>query len=185
MDRNFSSASCNGLTLVELMIALAILCVTVLAVSPSVEQLVHSARVRAEAARLVGAINLARSEAILRNQPVSLCPSAVAVTSDTRCASHYGRGWMVFSNPDRDTVFDADEEELIRIFAGIPQGYRLTNRAGTRDADEVITYLPDGSARRNVTFKFCPPESGLEAWSVVLNRVGRARLSRGEDRCPV
>jgi prepilin-type N-terminal cleavage/methylation domain-containing protein len=183
VDRNFSSASCSGLTLVELMIALVILCVTVVAVSPSVGQVVHSARVRAEAARLVSAINLARSESILRNQPVSLCPSAVAVTGDTLCASSYGRGWMVFSNPNRDTAFDAEEDELIRIFPGIPQGYRLTNRTGTRDADEVITYLPDGSARRNVTFKFCPPERGLEPWSVVLNRVGRARLSRGDGRC--
>ncbi len=139
MDRNFSTALCRGLTLVELMVALVILCVTALAVSPSMWQVVHGARVRAEAARLVSAINLARSEAILRNQPVSLCPSAVAVTGANLCTSPYDRGWMVFSNPDRDAAFDADEEELIRIFPGIPEGYRLTNRAGTRDADEVIT----------------------------------------------
>ena len=50
---------------------------------------------RAEAHRLLGAINLARSEAVLRNRPVSLCPSEISRTGVAQCSGNYAGGWLV------------------------------------------------------------------------------------------
>lgn len=185
MDRMSCNTRSRGLTLIELMISLVILSITVMAVAPTMAQLIHGNRLRTEAGRLLTAINLARSEAVIRNIPVSLCPSNMSSSGVASCSGRYADGWIVFTNPDRDTVVDAGSDEVIRAFAAVPPGYTLTNRAGTRAAAQLITYLPDGSARQNRTLLVCPPHGRrLEPWSVVLNIVGRARASRGEGRCP-
>lgn len=185
MDRMSSKFKAGGLTLIELMITLAILAVTVTAAAPAMQQLVHGSALRTQASRLLDAINLARSEAVLRNIPVTLCPSTMAVSGQPTCAGRFADGWIVFTNRNRDGVVDAESDEVIRAFEALPTGYSLTNLAGTRAASDPITYLPDGSSRRNLSLLVCSPGSyRLEPWTVVLNNVGRARAARGEGQCP-
>jgi prepilin-type N-terminal cleavage/methylation domain-containing protein len=174
----------RGLTLIELMMVVAIVGVTTLLVVPSMRQLIQATRVQAEVSRLVTAINLVRSEALRRNSPVSMCPSAMASMGEPICGGSYARGWIIFSNRDRDRVLDADDE-LIRVFEALPGNYTLTNRLGTRDARETITYLPDGSSRRNRTLLVCAPPGRVRAsTSVVMNIVGRPRVARDWGTCP-
>ena len=80
MDRMSCQFAYRGLTLVELMITLVILSVTVTMATPAMRQLLDGSRLRTETSRLLDAINLARSEAVFRNIPVSLCPSAMAAS---------------------------------------------------------------------------------------------------------
>lgn len=181
MDRMSCNRRSRGLTLIELMITLVILVITVSVVSPAMQQLIHGNRLRVETDRLLLAINLARSEAINRNSPVSLCPSAMADSGEPVCSGAYTDGWIVFTNPDGDPVVDAPAEEVIRAFEPVPRGYSVTNAAGTRAAGELITYRPDGSSRRSLTLLLCPPPGAqLAPWGVVLNNVGRPRRLRGD-----
>ena len=185
MDRMSRKFTHRGLTLIELMITLVILSVTVTLATPAMRQLLDGSRLRTETSRLLDAINLARSEAVFRNTPVSLCPSAMATSGMPDCAGDLAGGWIVFTNRNRDAVVDAGSDEVLAAFKSIPPGYSLTNLAGTRAADELITYLPDGSSRRNLSLLICPPDSSLtRPWTVVLNSVGRARAARGEGQCP-
>ena len=176
----------RGLSLIELLIALAVLSITLMLSAPPMQRLVHQNQLRGEASRLVSAINLARSEAILRNSPVSLCPSPRGFDGSSHCSGEYAQGWVVFVNVDRDGQVDDGVDHIIRSFAPAPEGYTLTNRAGTRPVTGAITYLPDGSSRRNRTLLLCAPLAReLESWSIVLNMVGRARVERGVGTCPV
>ncbi len=185
MDRMSRKFSCRGLTLIELMITLVILGVTVTMATPAMQRLIQGSRLRTETTRLLDAINLARSEAVLRNVPVSLCPSPMADSGIPACAGDFSDGWIVFTNRNRDGIINTESDQVIRAFAAIPSGYSLTNLAGTRPIDELITYLPDGSSRRNLSLLLCPPDrAGLEPWRVVLNAVGRARAAKMEERCP-
>lgn len=189
MDRTsgwlFDKASARGFTLVELMITVLLLAITLMVATPPLQQLVHGNRLRTEASRLLRALNLARSEAVLRNQPVSICPSSMAVDGSARCSGEFAQGWLVFANPDRDRVVDASRDSVIRAFAAISPNYTLTNRAGTHGVTELITYLPDGSSRRSRTLLLCaPPGHAVPSWSIVLNNVGRPRVARGEGACP-
>lgn len=185
----FTSAgqvSIRGLTLIELMITLVVLAITALVVTPSMQTLLHGNRLHAEAGRLVTAMNLARSEAVIRNIPVSVCPSHMASSSILACGGQYADGWIVFTNTNRDAVVDIGDDEVIQAFAAIPGGYSLTNRAGTRIATGLVTFLPDGSTRQNRTLLVCPPPgNAAEPWAVVLNMVGRARVGKGEGQCPL
>jgi type IV fimbrial biogenesis protein FimT len=175
----------RGFTLLELMITLSIVAVTLTLAAPSMRQLIHATQVRTEVSRLRAAINLARSEAVIRNSSVSVCPSTMAVTGLPICSGAYADGWIIFSNRDRDKVVDAGSDEVIRVFEALPRGYTMTNRAGTRIANEIITFLSDGSSRRNRTLLVCSPFGDrIEPWSVVMNIVGRVRMTRDWGTCP-
>jgi len=175
-----------GFTLVELLLALAVLAVVASLAAPSMRASLQGSQLRAESSRFLAAINLARSEAVMRSQPVSICPSAMASTGVATCTGTYEDGWLVFANRNRDKVVDAGEDVVIGVFEGLPEGYRLTNRTGTTTAFELINYLADGASHSNRTLLFCPPvPAGTQSISIVLNIVGRARLLKGRDRCPV
>jgi type IV fimbrial biogenesis protein FimT len=185
VDRMSLLDPAKGLTLVELMIVLVVLAATLSIGAPSMQNMLHKNRVRSESSRLLTAINLARSEAVMRNLPVSLCPSAMALTGEPVCSGVYSGGWIVFSNADKDRVVDAGTDEVLKVFEGLPRGYTLTNRAGTRAALELINYLPDGSSHRNRTLLLCSPAGGsMHALSIVINIVGRPRLARDWGECP-
>lgn len=186
MDRISSNFNYRGLTLIELMVTLVILGVTVSLVAPGMQQLIHAGRLRTQTSRLLDALNMARNEAVYRNVAVSLCPSTMAASGVAACSGHYGDGWIVFTNRNKDAVLDAGTDQLIAAFESIPEGYKLTNRDGTHRVDALITYLPDGSSRRNLTLRVCAPDGyGGEPWLVILNNVGRARAEEGEGPCAV
>jgi type IV fimbrial biogenesis protein FimT len=185
VDRNSSRYPIGGFTLIELLIVLVVLATILSIGTPMMQRQLHSNRLHAETSRFLGAINLARSEAVMRNLPVSICPSPMAQTGNPECAGTYADGWIVFSNRDRDKVVDAGADEVLQAFEGLPHGFQLTNRSGTRAAFELINYLPDGSSHNTRTLMFCPPrQSVVQSLSIVLNIVGRARLVAGWGQCP-
>jgi type IV fimbrial biogenesis protein FimT len=174
-----------GFTLIELMIVLVVLATTLSMSAPLFQDMLHSNRLHAEAARFLDAINRARSEAVMRNQPVSICPSAMAATGKAQCSGTYASGWIVFANLDKDKVVDAGTDEVLQVFESLPAGYRLTNRSGSRAAFELINYLPDGSSHSNRTLLLCPPQHTTgQSRSIIINIVGRARLIGGWGECP-
>ena len=184
MDRTSSRARTAGLTLVELMITILVLALLLVQSTPSLQSLVHGNRMRTEAHRLLGAINLARSEAVLRNTAVSLCPLVLSASGSAQCGGNYAGGWFVFANRDRDRVVDKGVDEVLQVFPALPAGYRLSNRDGTRQLTDTISYLPDGSSRVNRTLLICPPPGiDLEPLGIVVNSVGRPRLARGWGQC--
>ena len=184
MDRTSIWYPARGFTLVELMVVLVVLAATLTASLPAMQRVLLNNQMRMQAGRVLVAINLARSEAVMRNTPVSICPSPMAFTGEAVCSGVYSEGWIVFSNPDRDRVVDAGADAVLRVFAGLPQGFTLTNRAGTRAAFELINYLPDGSSHSNRTLQLCSPSDAVEqSLSIVINIVGRPRIARDWGEC--
>lgn len=74
----------SGFTLVELMVAVSILAVLTTLALPDLRQFVVSNRLSSDVNSFVGLINYARSEAIVRNQDVVICPRS---NSGITCAS--------------------------------------------------------------------------------------------------
>ena len=185
MDRtSLSGRLARGLTLIELMIVLLIVAITLGLGVPAMRQLIYGMQVSSEISRLMGSVNLVRSEALRRNQAVTLCPSSMATTGEAVCGGTLADGWIIFANRDRDKVVD-EGDVLIRVFEALPAGFTVTNRKGTIPASERITYLSDGSSRRNRTLLVCAPDaSNTTSKSLIMNIVGRPRLSRDWGSCP-
>lgn len=175
----------HGFTLVELLAVMAVLAITLSVATPSMRYLLHKSELRAQLSRLLTSINLVRSEAVTRNVPVSMCPSLSPGAALPVCSGSYQDGWIVYSNPNRDSVVDPATDEIVAVFEGMPDGYSLTNRAASKAAKERITYFSDGSSRRPRTLMICPPAgSAIRSRSVVMNRMGRPRQAVGWGRCP-
>lgn len=173
----------RGFSLAELMVVVALLGIIAGIAVPGFQGVQQRLQIRAEASRLLVALNLARSEAVRQGAPVSLCPSAYAANGQLACAGDYSGGWIVFSNRANNRVVDQDD--LLQAYQPMHRNLLLTNRAGTTLANELITFMPDGTAGRNRTLMICSrlrPE--LASWSLVMNVVGRSRLVQGWGHCP-
>jgi len=176
--------SARGWTLVELMLALVILVTTLVLGTPLMQSFVQGNRLWGASSRFLLALSLARSEAILRNRTVSICPSSFYRTRLARCSGTYADGWIVFTNASRDRVIDDATDTVLRGFEGLPRGYAVANRLGTRAVSTLINFNTDGTANVNRTLRFCPPQSASRASiSIVLNMVGRARLYQDVAGC--
>lgn len=92
---------CRGVTLVELAVALAVLALLLVAGLPSMTTWLQNTRIRNEAESLQNGLQLARMEAVRRNQPVSFWLVALSDvrTMDNSCAlSASGASWVVSVN---------------------------------------------------------------------------------------
>src|SRR5215207_5704677 len=87
----------RGLTLVELMIAMTVIGILLAFAVPSFRDAALNSSLRAISSNLYASIQLARSEAIKRNVPVTLCR---ANTTGTACDvdSDRAAGWIVVAS---------------------------------------------------------------------------------------
>jgi len=92
-----------GFTLIELMVTIAVLAIITAIAVPSMRALILANRLTAASTELVTALQLARSEAIRRNAPVTVCSTA----NGTACsgAAAWDR-WIILGH---DNTSGADE----------------------------------------------------------------------------
>lgn len=162
----------HGLTLVELVVALAVAAVLVTFALPGLAGLLAEQRVITTTNRFVAALNLARAEAVRRGTRVTLCASADGLGCGS--ANGYGDGWILIEGPAPGAVL-TDPAPVLRVFA--PAGGVLVEGNGEMGA--YVSYVATGETRRlggglgmgSVTI--C---DGNRARRVVINRTGRARV---------
>ena len=87
-----------GFTLVELMVALAILIILTTIAVPGMTDLIRDARLSTQSDLLASTLNAARLEAIKRRQNVTVCPATDANTSNACSgnAADWSTGFLVF-----------------------------------------------------------------------------------------
>ena len=174
----------SGVTLIELLIVGTLLALSLTIALPGLQGFLQAAQARAEADRLLSSLQLARSQAISHNLRTGVCPVAPGPDPFAVCGKRYERGWFVYLDRDGDGTFDAADDTPLRRFEAMPGGFGLYNRAGSRRIDERVSFWPDGSSRRSMTLQVCPPAGArVSPWSLVLNHVGRPRLTRDWGSC--
>lgn len=153
----------NGVTLIELMVALAVLAILVSAAVPSFVNLVKDTRMRSTVNALVTAMRVARSEAIKRGGTVSFC----ATDDFLNCAAGATRAYIVFS--DSGTAFQVDGgDEVIYLYE------RQSNEPDIySDPTDVVQFRATGRASDAPTFEFCDSRGTANARTVKLARTGR------------
>lgn len=133
----------NGFTLLELMMAIAVIGVVLAVAVPGFNTFRQNARMTSAANDLLGDLNAARSEAIKRQRPVAFCGSNNPEAAEPACGPAV-TGWLVWVDVNNDADIDAGEE-IIRTHDPLPAALRVANNF------EVITYGADGFARLQPT----------------------------------
>lgn len=186
-------ARANGFTLVELMVSVTVLGVLLGMAVPAFANLMAANRLTTQTSELLASLNLARSEAVRRAQPVTLRAASL---------DNYALGWTVFPDADADgaaasTPTDTDGEPVraTAAFKGSPTAKRVT-RSGTAPAFTytVSTDAARGSviftARGAITattpafFRLCDPTNPTINGRVVqVNVVGKVSVDSVSATC--
>ncbi len=164
------SAPVRGLTLIELLVALAVLAVLLAAGVPAFSALAAGNRAAAAVNAVATDLAYARGEAVRRNRNVVLCPSADGAACDAS-GWRWDGGWIVFADLDRDRE-RGPGEPLLRRGQGAGR-VRVATSPGRRR----IVFRPFGtSGGSNASFTFCP-EGPAAPRVLCLSNTGRVRLS--------
>jgi type IV fimbrial biogenesis protein FimT len=160
----------GGTTLVELLTTLAIVAVITTLAAPSLRALQLDGRRTAMVNGFLHTLFVARGEAIMRAQIVSVCRSADGQNCDYRGAD-WSSGWIVFVNGDRDDPPERDAaEELIVSAAGWPGGSITSNR-------RAYSFRPATQGVVNGTIVFCDPRGAAHARAIIISHTGRPRVA--------
>jgi len=181
----------SGLTLIELLVTLTVLGIMVVIGVPQYQRMTATNRSAGSINSLASDLKLARTEAAKRSQVVTLCPS---IDGGLTCSNtpNWENGWIVFSDVNRDGVFDNPPDVRVSLNTGLPVGLTLT---ATRFPDPaVIQYAPSGRLRTVVpdpspdgTFLLC--QTGVadvnvrntQARGINVTNTGRVSASLDAD----
>jgi len=172
----------EGLTLLELVIALAIATTLLLLATPAYHSWIADMELRDRIEALVGAMSFARSEAIKQNSRVDLCPSDDGLHCST--GGRWEAGWIMFADDNDNGERDADET-ILRVEA---KSYPGITVRGNRPVRDYVSYMSSGQTRMKSgalqmgTFTVC--RSGQKEVDVVLANGGRVRVDRTSRPCP-
>jgi len=149
----------QGFTLIELIMTLAIAGILIGIALPSYNSTITSSRLTSYANDLVGALNLARSEAIRRGVSVTVrkydkysCPT------NSVNGTNWEDGWHVFTDIDNDGKCDVSVgDELIRTYGALNPSYTLR---GNNNYTNFIRYTPLGISNNIGSFVICDNTDG-------------------------
>jgi len=155
----------RGFTLIELLVTIALVAILLALAAPSLRDASLSSTLAANANRLVASATLARSEAIKRNTPITLCTSI----NGTSCATtgQWEQGWIVLNGA---TVLLYEQ--------AAPAGFKITaSPAGTASLSFQATGV--GSTQADY-FTVCraTPTAGIQERVVSVWATGRAYVKK-------
>jgi len=172
----------QGFTLIELVMTMVLAGILVSMAIPSFNSILNSSRLTNYANDLVGALNLARSEAVRRGIQVTVSNNGVL--------THWERGWTVFVDINGDETYDPPdklcttssigaptEDCLLRFYPSLDNGYTLTT--GGSLYKKAAAYLPSGLSYTAAgdTFRLCNGTDMKTSRSIVIDGVGRPHVS--------
>lgn len=160
----------RGHTLVELVVALAIVAVLATIALPAFGKLIGRTRVQVARSDLEYSLNQARIAAVSRGLHVIACPSNDF--GDCTPTTSWHAGWLLFADLDHDGRHDATEP-VIATNQARDAGVGILATVGRLRID----YRPDGSAPgTNVTLTVCDRAAGAaDASTIVVSPTGRVR----------
>ena len=114
----------RGFTLLELLVTVAVAAVLLGIGVPSFIDTIRNSQMSASANDLLAAMHLARTEAVKRRTPVTVCSSADPLGVAPTCSAGNFNGWIVFADTDGDIAVDAaavPPEVILRAHGPLPE----------------------------------------------------------------
>ena len=172
-----------GFTLIEAIVVLSILIILAAVVIPGMSGFIFDSRVSGNVNEFIGAITLARTEAVKRGTLVTICISSNADQEAATCSGggDWAAGWIIFqesSTSDPVGTRESTEPVILRrgtLVAGV------TARANP--ATSAMTFNSMGEQVGSVTGMLAIDfsDNNKNPRKVCINRNGRVRVMQRAD----
>ncbi len=142
----------NGFTLIEAVVTVAVAGILLSIAIPSFSKMIERNRISSATNEFMSAMMLARSEAVTRTIPTSICASDTG-TSCNGALNNYAKGWVIFSDCDADGVidntattcdFDGDGTVDKDMVINVHNGFKKLLILGSGAAIDKFTYNVSG-----------------------------------------
>ena len=162
--KNLSLRS-TGFSLLELMVAVAVLMVGLTIVVPGIGQIIQSNKLAGTSSELQLALTYARMEAIRQNRGILFCHSS----NGSNCSVVPAEGWQGFLIRAAGTSFGAEVGTILRTNI-LPAG-PLTIRSGSQltNSKDAILFTSTGQLQNFITaqplgdwLELCMAQSGMK-----------------------
>lgn len=182
----------RGVTLIELLVALAIVAVLASIAAPSFARLRANSAVAGHVNTFLADSRFASSEALRRGVSVTMCRSHNPEAAFPQCAGTtnpggWEGGWIIFADADADNE-RSEGEQLLRVQSALPDSGGI-HRNGSTSYNQ-LRFRPNGwAAGATATLRFMPksPEAQLDPTlgrTVCVSIIGRTRsLTRSDAAC--
>ncbi len=161
----------RGLTLLEMLIALAVAAIVLTVVAPSVQNLLAKNRVTSEINELSAVIQFARYTAIDQNSRTLVCPAS----DFANCSTNWNQAKIVFIDNNNNNKRDTSEPLLLTTQI-------VSSVNSMTGPDTPLVFLDSGATTASVSIKVCPDEnSNATARAININAQGRVRVSIDSD----
>jgi type IV fimbrial biogenesis protein FimT len=199
-------AKSSGFTLLEIMIVIALLAVLIGLGAPSMGEFIRNSRITGKANDLLAGLNVARTEAIKRHVPVTVCATGNATEDVPECDANADFSqWIAFVDDD-GVPDDPPEDEGNGTFEPDSDEVLLLRSSGTvesistlpsEDVEGYVQFGLDGFQRRDggaaptdLSILMCDDRgnkavSGASisaARALFISRTGRSEVSRSVSR---
>lgn len=173
----------QGFSVIELMIAIAVVAILITVALPSFQQSLRSNRVSTASNELITSLSLARSEALRNPRGAVICSSQDGAT----CAGDWNDGWIVWIDADGNGLPGGAGDRLLRaiegndrldITAAAPGGPTFANRILFDNRGRV-----DNNDARVLTVRYAECNAGdRHQVQINVSRTGQVRSTR--QACP-
>ncbi|QKK03746.1 MAG: prepilin-type N-terminal cleavage/methylation domain-containing protein [Pseudomonadota bacterium] len=128
-----------GFTLLELLISISLLAILLVTAVPSFLDAIQNNRLTSQANEFVTAMQLARSEALKRNRPVTVCASDTSAETPS-CGGAWTDGWIVATDANGAGDNSVSVSEILRVWPAVTGNSTIT----PSDSETFVRYLPRG-----------------------------------------
>ena len=157
----------KGMTLLEILIALAVVSIVLTVVAPNVNTIVSKNRTTSEINELSGIIQFARFTAIDETSTAVVCPAADYAS----CGTNWNAPKIVFIDINSNNTRD-NAEPLLMSTAGTSASNTMTGPSTN------ILFFDSGATNASTSIKVCPNnKDNTLARSININAQGRVRIS--------
>ena len=162
-----------GFTLIELLVAMAVAAIVLTLGVPGFGRVIERNQLTANINEIVASLNFARSEAVRRNQRISVCHSS----DGSSCSgTNYDDGWIIFEDIDEDGDRDNPADVILRVHAALPQNISM-GASFTGGVDD-LSFRPSGrSIHLGGRFVMCKENDLTKARAIFVVMNGRVRLA--------